>query len=413
VPRSLKKGPFVDESLLRKVKKTKGRETRRIIFTDEVGARGNDFQGHLMIVNVNQRLNGGGLMQLMGRGGRQDQKRGGTYDVAWVDIVDKDVLSAMVDDFFRMRTQIMSFLYGNPYFQGDTITLFAEIANLLDDAQWKGLEGSARLTRIAEAKKKVLDMLKDNAEKGIVFSAEWNLIHEKHQAMRRLWSAGLMYTVLTQFVIKALQQARQTENPALIEHLEALNNKLFAREGNTSSTEDVWNSSQPLDALTTAATRDFLTGLLNRRSFFDIAKRIVSTCRRSKSDYAVAIIDIDHFKIVNDTYGHDAGDDVLKSIAKTIERHTKRGGDLCARHGGEEFAIMMEVENAKNIGPYFEKLRAAIESCVVKFEGREIKVTASFGVVISNELELDAMITAADENLYKAKNDGRNRVVIN
>jgi len=169
---------------------------------------------------------------------------------------------------------------------------------------------------------------------------------------------------------------------------------------------------ESIEALTAAATKDFLTGLFNRRTFFDVGKRIVSTRSRSKFKCAAAMLDIDHFKSVNDTYGHDAGDAVLKVVAQTIAEHANRGGDLCARLGGEEFALMLEVENLDNVAPYFEKLRAAIEEQVIPYDGTDIRVTTSFGVVISDQPELEHMLMAADENLYKAKNNGRNQVVI-
>jgi len=115
---------------------------------------------------------------------------------------------------------------------------------------------------------------------------------------------------------------------------------------------------------------------------------------------------------VNDTYGHDAGDDVLRAVANTLLTLTHRGGDICARLGGEEFAILLEMDEPKHANGFFEKLRSAIEDLVVESGEHTIRVTASFGVMISTEPELEAMISAADSNLYKAKEAGRNRVEI-
>ncbi len=166
-------------------------------------------------------------------------------------------------------------------------------------------------------------------------------------------------------------------------------------------------------ALTHAATRDVLTGIFNRRSFFDLGNSLIAARRRSKSACAVAIMDIDFFKRVNDTYGHDGGDAVLRAIAKIVEQHAEPGGgDICAHLGGEEFAIMFNVANTDTVEPYFDKLRTAIANQAVPFKDTNIQVTASFGVAVSQDPALEAMISAADENLYKAKNDGRNRVVI-
>ncbi|MBO6786575.1 MAG: diguanylate cyclase [Rhodospirillales bacterium] len=169
---------------------------------------------------------------------------------------------------------------------------------------------------------------------------------------------------------------------------------------------------ESIELLTTAATKDFLTGLYNRRSFFDLGGRIASSRSRAKKSVAIAMMDIDFFKKVNDAHGHDAGDAVLKSVADTVLRHTGRGGDLCARLGGEEFAIMLEADDPSKTSEYFETLRSNIEKQKIQYEDRTIPVTASFGVVISDKPEIEPMLTAADENLYRAKNEGRNRVVV-
>lgn len=165
-----------------------------------------------------------------------------------------------------------------------------------------------------------------------------------------------------------------------------------------------------VERLNEAATTDFLTGLYNRRTFFDVGEKMIAVARRAKRSVAVGIMDIDHFKKVNDTYGHDAGDDVLKTVAGIIAEHAGRGGDLCARLGGEEFALILEVEDETSARRYFEHLRATIEDCVIDFRDIKIACTASIGVVFGNDASLESMIGAADECLYRAKAEGRNRV---
>ncbi len=167
-----------------------------------------------------------------------------------------------------------------------------------------------------------------------------------------------------------------------------------------------------VSALTNAATRDFLTGLLNRRAFFDVGARIARSTQRSGLAAAVAILDIDHFKAVNDTYGHEAGDDVLKVVAELIERHTKRGGDVAARFGGEEFVVMLEVKDPDKVIDYFNELRETLAAQEIEIPDGMVSVTASIGVVIQKEINLEAALKIADDNLYVAKNAGRNQVVV-
>ena len=169
---------------------------------------------------------------------------------------------------------------------------------------------------------------------------------------------------------------------------------------------------ESMSALTNAATRDFLTGLLNRRSFFDVGARIARSTQRSGLAAAVAIFDVDHFKAVNDSYGHEAGDDVLKAVAELIERHTKRAGDVAARFGGEEFVIMLEVKDPNKVVDYFNELRETLAAEQIKTPAGIISVTASIGVAIQQEINLEAALKIADDNLYIAKNAGRNQVVV-
>ncbi|MBF0247590.1 MAG: diguanylate cyclase [Alphaproteobacteria bacterium] len=164
--------------------------------------------------------------------------------------------------------------------------------------------------------------------------------------------------------------------------------------------------------LTDMATKDFLTGLFNRRSYFEIGGRMVAARKRTNGAIAVAIMDIDHFKSVNDTYGHDTGDDVLRAVSAVIAEHSKRGGDLAARLGGEEFALVLEVEDPKNVEGHLNALREAIAGIRVDTDKGALSVTISIGAVLGGAQDLEELLTEADQNLYAAKNGGRNRVVI-
>jgi diguanylate cyclase (GGDEF)-like protein len=153
---------------------------------------------------------------------------------------------------------------------------------------------------------------------------------------------------------------------------------------------------------------DALTGLSNRRYFFKEAK---AGCARS-ADAAcmpgVGMLDLDHFKQVNDTFGHEAGDKVLAHVGGLIASHFP--DDLTARYGGEEFCVLVERQEGRDLMEQFENLRRAVEDSTVDFDGQAIRVTVSIGVcTVPGSLE--DMLRDADKALYAAKNAGRNRVV--
>lgn len=159
------------------------------------------------------------------------------------------------------------------------------------------------------------------------------------------------------------------------------------------------------------ATRDFLTGVGNRRHFFSKAHDLHQHNIENNIPYAFALIDIDNFKLINDSYGHHVGDSVIVKVAQVI-RDSVKGYDLTARFGGEEFCVYLSDISAEDTARFFEKLRVAIENSVVETEGgNRLSVTVSIGVCTENNDSLDTSIKAADQLLYSAKNQGRNKVV--
>ncbi|MEZ4382821.1 MAG: GGDEF domain-containing protein [Nannocystaceae bacterium] len=160
------------------------------------------------------------------------------------------------------------------------------------------------------------------------------------------------------------------------------------------------------------STVDGLTQIFNKRYFVETLDRELSRARRYDRPLALVMFDIDHFKACNDTYGHRAGDYVLREIA-TLVRDRARKVDVVARYGGEEFAIILPEIDLKGAGVMAEKVRALIENTRFVFEGRHIPVTISVGVAeLSPTLaNADDLIKTADARLYKAKEGGRNRVV--
>ncbi|HEY9200130.1 MAG TPA: GGDEF domain-containing protein [Gammaproteobacteria bacterium] len=159
------------------------------------------------------------------------------------------------------------------------------------------------------------------------------------------------------------------------------------------------------------ASQDELTNLYNRRAFFEQGKQLFKQARRYQQHVSVMMIDIDHFKNINDNHGHTVGDSVLKTIAGLLQK-TIREVDILARIGGEEFAIILPqtgVEEASNLA---ERIRQCIETEAIQHDTLQINITASFGIaacMVEGD-DLDRLLTKADDALYIAKKKGRNQV---
>ena len=159
------------------------------------------------------------------------------------------------------------------------------------------------------------------------------------------------------------------------------------------------------------ANKDYLTGSYNRRYFFETSAAILNKSSRKDEDIAVATLDIDHFKNVNDTYGHDIGDIAIKEIA-TILNANLRVSDLVARFGGEEYCILLENISAEDTYMLFEKIRFSFEKNEIKIDDLTLKYTVSLGIAFGKSKDINKMLKISDEALYEAKETGRNRVVI-
>lgn len=181
-----------------------------------------------------------------------------------------------------------------------------------------------------------------------------------------------------------------------------------------------------MDALRKAAVTDPLTGLWNRRQLLDEGVRAVEICQRGDQPCACLMLDVDHFKRVNDTWGHHAGDEVLKHVSRILQE-TLRASDIAARFGGEEFAIVAPNADRTQTETLAERLREAFACCPLQMEEASVSLTVSIGVAIcrmdtgvdnekvpafhGDEILHDAL-TRADKALYQAKEGGRNRVVV-
>ncbi|PKA42886.1 diguanylate cyclase [Rhizobium sullae] len=163
--------------------------------------------------------------------------------------------------------------------------------------------------------------------------------------------------------------------------------------------------------LRAAAACDYLTGLHNRRYFYDYGPKVVNECLRQKSLSSVAILDIDHFKRLNDTYGHEIGDEVLKAVANRLAVIFEGSDNLLSRLGGEEFAILFPMMDSAAATKLCDEVRSDISRLKVAADDEELSVTISIGVAeISGYETFENYLNAADQFLYMAKHKGRNQV---
>jgi diguanylate cyclase (GGDEF)-like protein/PAS domain S-box-containing protein len=161
------------------------------------------------------------------------------------------------------------------------------------------------------------------------------------------------------------------------------------------------------------AIRDPLTGIFNRRHFFDLSERSFSQARRYKRPLSAIIFDLDHFKVINDTYGHLIGDSVLHDLAQQCT-HEMRQIDIFGRYGGEEFAILMPETEIAGALTLAERLRSSIARTSFQTEQGEMHVTISIGIarLKRSTTNLMNLLSEADKALFRAKNEGRNRICV-
>ncbi len=210
------------------------------------------------------------------------------------------------------------------------------------------------------------------------------------------------------------RKARASQH-ALIAAKERANRELEARV--ESRTTDLNTTLAQLkianDQLLALSTTDGLTQIANRTCFDAAVVVELRRAQRLQMPLTVILFDIDHFKRINDTYGHPAGDACLRALADRLRPRIHRAGDMLARYGGEEFVIALIGVDAVQSAALAEEFRASIQSMVVTFDNQPIRFTASFGVVsavpMADSQVLD-YVSAADRALYAAKNDGRNCV---
>lgn len=192
------------------------------------------------------------------------------------------------------------------------------------------------------------------------------------------------------------------------------NGRMVRVEVATDITERVEMERALKDAVTRAerlACTDDLTGLNNRRAFFTHAEQALKQARRYRTPTALVMFDIDHFKQINDTYGHAAGDEALRALAANISNEV-READVLARLGGEEFAILMPKTTRLEARIMAERLQKTINATEILHEGQCVQLTASFGLMAceDNSKTLDLMLSQADHAMYASKRNGRNTI---
>lgn len=206
--------------------------------------------------------------------------------------------------------------------------------------------------------------------------------------------------------INNMLQAIGDEKERLLENEQA--KRVWLEGAVAKRTEALQISNHKLKIL---ATRDSLTNTLNRGSFFETAQHLLSLSKRHHSAATFILMDLDHFKVINDTYGHFIGDQVLIHFTQTIQK-ILRESDLIGRIGGEEFAIFLpdtEINNALQVA---EKIRNTISRSILEYDGEVVTYTVSLGVESSSHKDqsIDELFKRADEKLYGAKDKGRDRV---
>jgi diguanylate cyclase (GGDEF)-like protein len=205
------------------------------------------------------------------------------------------------------------------------------------------------------------------------------------------------------------------DNPLLAAHLDLARRhaKAQRRLEKISKISDGFQSQlkELNQTLQRASLTDTLTGIANRRAMLERLKAEANRYQRGGKPFSVLMLDLDHFKRINDTHGHEAGDLVIVAVAQTLEQNL-RSFDFCARWGGEEFLVLLTETNLKTAQGVSEKLRAAVAANEVEYQGERIPISFSGGIAVHPAGgNVNDTLRDADRALYEAKSQGRNRVI--
>ena len=238
---------------------------------------------------------------------------------------------------------------------------------------------------------------------------EYNLAlssYKKHFSAQQVWQKKQLAENL-----QALEAIHQTESILLDAEMEGeINSKL-----NKEIEERIWAEKQLRQSeakFRNLAIIDSLTGLYNRHYFYQIGQKEVERSLRYHLPLSLIMMDIDHYKEINDTYGHRVGDYVLTQISQIIQNAIRKI-DVACRYGGEEFVILLPETDIEQANHVAERIRITLDETAITFENELISVTASLGIVdlSTDTLLIEKMLAKADEAMYRAKQMGRNQVV--
>jgi len=214
--------------------------------------------------------------------------------------------------------------------------------------------------------------------------------------------------ILTNLQTKLISAAKSIEN-----EMTNVEEKFSSGKSNVETLEKkVIQLQKELEKTREESIRDHLTGLLTRRAYDDQIKRIENNFIRNNTQYAIVFFDIDHFKKVNDTYGHEAGDVVLSTFAKILGKNT-RDLDIVSRYGGEEFVAVVHFNLRRELLKYLKRIKSIIQENSFLYKNIKIQVTFSAGVAIrNNHSSYESTIQKSDMLLYQAKESGRNKIIL-
>lgn len=317
------------------------------------------------------------------------------------EIIKRWKLPEELHEGMRLQHAELEFLLGIEAFESEELTKAILLGTTLGDYMCSSSQGLARQRMLALAYQfygmsvtqvdELIEQVRDRIEAaGQLFAINMNSIPETQEL---LYAANQQLVELT---MKA--QVASTEMAALQQRVEQQQRELETRN-------------QELQQL---AQQDSLTGAYNRKFFENAVAREVATCCDLGKTIAFIFVDVDKFKSINDTYGHQFGDTVLKQIARILQSSI-RSTEVLARYGGEEFVILVGDTTEKGLEKMAERLRAAIERHEFFFRGERVQVTASFGAAIGlperDESSIgETLISAADAAMYQSKRNGRNQV---
>ncbi|RXJ69316.1 GGDEF domain-containing protein [Halarcobacter ebronensis] len=213
---------------------------------------------------------------------------------------------------------------------------------------------------------------------------------------------------LTELQSKLIDAAKSIE-----EEMNSVEKKLSTGKSEVESLElQVKKLQKELEKTREESIRDHLTGVLTRKAYEESVKKIENNFIRNNTQYAVVFFDIDHFKKINDTFGHDAGDVVLSTFGKVLEKNT-REVDIVGRYGGEEFIAIVHFNLKRELLKYLKRIKAIIQENNFLYKNNKIHITFSAGVSIRNSYNsYESTIQKADMLLYQAKEDGRNKIIL-